>query len=154
MDTFSLAASVAAGCIGGVFFAFTAFVMPALNRLPAPAAIATMQSINVTALRAPLMLALFGTAAVSVLVAVLGIGAWSTPSGPWAVAGASAYLVGVIGVTAAGNVPLNNRLAGMDPDAADAGAGWTRFASPWTRLNSVRTVASLAAAVLFALAAR
>jgi len=154
MDTLLLAVSVAAGCVGGVFFAFSAFVMPALNRLPAPAATAAMQSINVTALRAPLMLALFGTAAVSVLAAVLGIGAWSTPSEPLAVAGAAAYLVGVIGVTAAGNVPLNNRLAGMDPDAADAVAGWTRFASPWTRLNSVRTVASLAAAVLFALAAR
>jgi len=154
MDTLALAASVAAGCVGGVFFAFTAFVMPALNRLPAAAAVVAMQSINVMAVRAPLMLALFGTAAVCVVAAVLGIGAWSTPSGPLLVVGAAAYLVGVIGVTGAGNVPLNNRLAVMEPGAADAAADWSRFTSPWTRLNSVRTVASLAAAVLFALAAR
>jgi uncharacterized membrane protein len=154
MDVLAIACSVASACVGGVFFAFTAFVMPALNRLPARAGIVAMQSINVTAVRAPLMVALFGTAALCVAAIVVGIGAWSTASGPLLALAGGVYLAGTIGVTAAGNVPLNNRLAETDPDAADAAGRWTRFASRWTRLNSVRTVASLAAAVLFALAAR
>jgi len=154
MEILALVACVASGCVGGVFFAFSAFVMPALNRLPAPAGIAAMQSINVTAVRPPLMVALFGTALLCVAAAVLGIGAWSSPSGPPLVLAAGAYLVGTVGVTVAGNVPLNNRLAAMQPDHADAAAQWSAFARPWTRLNTLRTVAALAAAVLFALAMR
>ena len=37
---------VAAGTVGGVFFAFSTFVMKALARLPHAQAIAAMQSIN------------------------------------------------------------------------------------------------------------
>lgn len=147
MDTLALAAAIATGAIGGVFFAFSSFVMPALNRLPAPAAVAAMQAVNVTAVRAPLMLALFGTAALAVVVAVLSPDALRA-------AGAAAYSLGVIGVTIAGNVPLNNRLAVLDAGSADAAAGWSGFSRPWTRLNTVRTLAALASAVLFGLAAR
>lgn len=146
MHSLALAATIAAGGIGGVFFAFSSFVMPALNRLPAPAAITAMQSINVTAVRAPLMLALFGTAALVVLVAVLSPDALR-------VTGAAVYLIGTIGVTVAGNVPLNNRLAALDPGTADAAAAWAGFSRPWTRLNTLRTLAALASAVLFGLAA-
>ena len=57
--------STALGCglIGGVFFAFSTFVMPALAKLPAPQGIAAMQSINVSAITPLFMLALFGTGA-------------------------------------------------------------------------------------------
>jgi len=155
MDTLALAASVAAGCVGGVFLAFVCIVMPALRRLPAPASIAAMQAINVAAVRPLFMIALFGTAALCVLLVVLGLGDWSSPRGPLLVLGGGVYLLGAIGVTIVGNVPLNNRLAAATPDtaSADAAAQWSRFVTPWARLNSVRTAASIAAAVLFALAA-
>ena len=47
----ALAAAVGAGVNGGVFFAFSSFVMPALQRLPDAQGIAAMQSVNVTAVR-------------------------------------------------------------------------------------------------------
>jgi uncharacterized membrane protein len=63
-DLITTVGVVGCGLIGGVFFAFSAFVMSGLNRLPPSRATAAMQSINVTAQHPPLMLALFGTAAV------------------------------------------------------------------------------------------
>ena len=44
--------AVGAACTGGVLFAFSSFVMPALRRLPPAQGVAAMQSINVTAVRA------------------------------------------------------------------------------------------------------
>ena len=46
------------GLIAGVFFAFSAFVMKALARLPAAQAIAAMQSINIVAVTPLFMTAL------------------------------------------------------------------------------------------------
>ena len=46
----TLLAALGSGLIGGVFFAFSAFVMKALARLRPDQGIAAMQSINVTVL--------------------------------------------------------------------------------------------------------
>ncbi|WP_298432567.1 DUF1772 domain-containing protein [uncultured Jannaschia sp.] len=46
-------------------------------------------------------------------------------------------------------MPLNERLAGMDMSGPDARDWWATVYGPrWTRLNTVRTVACLAAAWL------
>jgi len=50
------------GLVGGVFFAFSAFVMNALANLAPAQGIAAMQSINRSAIRPTFMIALFGTA--------------------------------------------------------------------------------------------
>ena len=57
---FALTLGTALGCgtIAGVFFAFSAFVMKALHRLPAVQGIAAMQSINVVAITPAFMAAL------------------------------------------------------------------------------------------------
>ena len=68
------------------------------------------------------------------------------------IAGAVSYLAGVVGVTGARNVPMNDRLAAIG--AADAGAAalWDEYLTRWTAWNHVRTVASLAAAVALTVA--
>lgn len=131
------AAAVGSALVGGVFFAFSGFVVPALARLGAGAA--AMQAVNRAAVRPPLMLALFGTAALCVLAPVL-----AGPS-PLLLTAAGLYLLGTLGVTVAANVPLNDRLA------ADAGT-WPDYRVRWTRWNTVRTVAALAASAVFAAA--
>jgi len=66
---------------------------------------------------------------------------------------AGLYLVGVFGVTAVFNVPLNNRLDGMEFASAAASDFWnTRYLPDWTFWNSVRTFASIAAASLYLVA--
>jgi uncharacterized membrane protein len=147
---FVLTLFAALGCamMAGVFFAFSSFVMPALRRLPTTQGIAAMQSINVLAVTPVFMTALFGTA-----VACAGLAAWATIS--WGeepsalvLAGGALYLVGTIGVTIACNVPLNNRLAKLHPQGAEAAVRWDLFVRRWSAWNHVRTVAALAAAAL------
>ncbi|HYI37827.1 MAG TPA: anthrone oxygenase family protein [Thermoleophilaceae bacterium] len=147
--------AVAVGCAlnGGVFFAFSSFVMAGLKRLPAPQGIAAMQSVNVTALTPLFMGALFGTA-----VAVLAVLVWSAVAADGsarvlAMAGGAVYLAGVIGVTAALNVPLNDRLAAASATDPASVRLWADYLSDWTMWNHVRTVAGIAAAGLLVAAA-
>lgn len=143
----TVAAAVGCGAVGGVFFAFSGFVMPALRRLPAAQGVAAMQSINVTALRPPLMLALFGTGAACFALIVVAITSWDEPFAPWLLVGGVVYLVGEIVVTRAYNVPLNDELAALD----DPGR-WPSWVAAWSAGNHVRTVAGLAAAAALSVA--
>jgi uncharacterized membrane protein len=64
----TLAAALGCALVGGIFFAFSNFVMKALFRIPTQSGIAAMQAINVTVLN-PLFFALFfGTAALCALL--------------------------------------------------------------------------------------
>ena len=67
--------------------------------------------------------------------------------------GAALYLVGVFGVTAAVNVPLNNRLEALDAASPEAALFWPGYVVRWTRWNHVRTVCALLASVLLTAAA-
>jgi uncharacterized membrane protein len=52
-------------------------------------------------------------------------------------------------VTAAGNVPLNNQLAAMDPAATQTLVFWKQsYMTRWVNLNSLRTVACMLASGL------
>ena len=57
--------------VGGVFFAFSSFVMKALARVPSSQGIAAMQSINVVVINPSFLGAFLGTALLSVGVVVL-----------------------------------------------------------------------------------
>jgi uncharacterized membrane protein len=137
------------GLIAGVFFAFSAFVMKALGRLPAPHGIAAMQSINVVAVTPLFMAALFGTAAACLALAVSTLFVWQERGARIVLLGSLLYLVGCVLVTIVFNVPRNDALARIDPASADAARAWTGYVSGWTAWNHVRTVAALAAAALF-----
>lgn len=149
-------AAVGAGLAGGVFFAFSAFVMLGLKRLPTEDGIKAMNAINVAAVRPPLMILLFGTAAVCAAVIVALIMAWGSPrlhlaeSGmALSLAGAVIYLLGAILVTMERNVPLNRALA-----AATESSGammWKIYLRDWVKWNHVRTVTCAIACVLLIL---
>jgi uncharacterized membrane protein len=150
----TLATALGCGLNAGVFFAFSAFVMPALNRLPAAQGIAAMQSINKLAVTPVFMAALFGTA-----VACLGLVAWAVISSGerpavLMISGGALYIVGTIGVTIACNVPLNEGLATLLPQGAGAAGRWDEYVARWTAWNHVRTVAALAAAAVLTAALR
>jgi uncharacterized membrane protein len=136
------------GLIGGVFFAFSAFVMKALGRLPAPQGIAAMQSINVVAVTPLFMTALFGTAAACLVLTVSTLLAWQERGARMVLLGSLLYLVGCVLVTIVFNVPRNEALARVDAASADGARMWAGYLSGWTAWNHVRTVAALAAAAL------
>ena len=147
-----VAGAVATGLAGGVLFAFSTFVMGGLRRLPAADGAAAMVAINRDALRPPLMLLLAASVLVPAAAAVVGL-VGGTPGAGWALAGAVVALVGILGVTAVGNVPLNERLdAAAARSAGRAAAAWGAFRPRWLAWNHVRTVAGAAATALLALA--
>lgn len=140
---------IGSGLLGGLFFAFSNFIMRALDRLPPAQAIAAMQAINITVLNPIFFLAFFGTGAISIALALLALFQWPNPAAPIMLAGALAYLIGAILVTLVFNVPLNNRLAKTRPAAEEPRSSWQAYAIAWTRWNHVRTVASLTATAAF-----
>ena len=136
------------GLIAGVFFAFSSFVMKALARLPAPQGIAAMQSINVVAVTPVFMTALFGTAAACLLLALSPWLLGQRPAAGYVIAGSCSYLLGTIVVTIVFNVPLNDKLALVNPASAEGAGLWTDYVRRWTAWNHLRTIAALLAAVL------
>ena len=137
--------------IAGVFFAFSSFIMKALARVPSHEGIAAMKSINVVVLNRSFLGVFIGTTAISLLVAVLAIMTWGAPSAPYFLAGVLLYVVGTFLVTGLGNVPLNDRLAAVAETDPTAVAVWEHYLDRWTRLNTIRTVAAAAAALMFTL---
>ena len=134
---------LAYAALDGVFLAFSDFIMRALTR--SPGGIEATQSINREVFRSVFMTLFLGMVPVSLLLA---LGARLTASEPMPFfLAAGLYLIGCFAVTAAGNVPLNGRLAGMDPATPGARDRWHDVYGPrWTRLNTVRTLACFAAA--------
>lgn len=142
-------AAVGCGLMAGSFYVFSAFVMRALRRLPAPAGIEAMQSINERAVTPTFMLGLFGTAVACAAAALLAITDWTGAASGSIVAAAASYLAGVLAMTAGYHVPRNNRLASMDPGSHDAKAYWARYVREWTRWNHLRALAASVALVGF-----
>jgi uncharacterized membrane protein len=144
--------SLAAGLVGGVFFAFSSFVMPALARIPAPQGIAAMQSINVQAVKAPFMLPFLGTTAACLVLAVAALLRWRHPGAAWQLAGALLYLGGSLVLTRAYHIPRNDALAALAADSAAAATYWQRYLTEWVRGNHLRAGACIAAAASMLLA--
>tara|TARA_B100000614_G_scaffold140930_1_gene125258 strand:- start:621 stop:1043 length:423 start_codon:yes stop_codon:yes gene_type:complete len=140
--------------MAGLFFIFSVCIMTAFARLPAEKGIAAMQSINVAIINPLFFAAFFGTAALSVVLAVLSIVQWNEGAAVFHFAGSVLYLVGIILVTMIFNVPLNQKLAAVAPDSAEGASLWARYLSVWTAWNHVRTLASIAAMAAFVLALR
>ncbi|WP_350347980.1 anthrone oxygenase family protein [Agromyces sp. G08B096] len=146
-----VASVVGSGVAGGVFFAFSGFVVQGLDLVPAAAAARAMRGINVTALRPPLMLELFGTALVAVAVAVLAFVAGSDAAW-WIAAAAVIYLVSVVVVTGGANVPRNTALAAAADDDASLARAWAAFRPGWLAWNHVRAGGASVSCALFAIA--
>ncbi|MBZ9966789.1 DUF1772 domain-containing protein [Mesorhizobium sp. BR1-1-2] len=147
-------AAIGSGVVGGVFFAFSNFVMPAMARLPASGGIAAMNSINVTVITPLFMTALFGTGLICLVLIAGAIIGWHQPGSVWLLAGAIIYLVGNPIVTMVFNVPLNDALAAVDPASSNGAAVWTTYLRDWVMWNHVRTVTAIAALASFWFAAR
>jgi uncharacterized membrane protein len=150
--TLTLAAALGCGLMAGALFAFSAFVMRALARLPAPQGVAAMQSINVQAVTVWFMTAFFGTALACLGLMVSTLRATDRPGAGYAIAGCALYLAGTFLVTVFFNVPRNNALAGVDPASADAARLWASYLRSWTAWNHVRTAAAFGAAASLILA--
>ncbi|MDO9434800.1 DUF1772 domain-containing protein [Hydrogenophaga sp.] len=141
-----LATCLGAALVGGVFFAFSSFVMKALSQLPAAMGVATMQRINVVVINPWFLGAFLGTALLAAACVVAAVWIRAEPRAPWVLAAGLCYLLGTFGLTMVLHVPRNQRLAQFDAASPQAAAHWPIYLHEWTRWNHVRTAAALVAA--------
>ncbi|MEU9211432.1 anthrone oxygenase family protein [Streptomyces sp. NPDC048415] len=140
------------GVMAGVFCAFSTFVMRGIAQLPPAQGVATMNAINVSAMRPPFMLVFLGSAGVCAVLAVVTFVLLPDDGAVELLLGSALYLFGSFGVTVVANVPRNDALMKMDPGTPEAAVCWVSYVREWTKWNHVRAVAAAAAAVSYTLA--
>ena len=136
--------------VGGVFLAFSDFIMRSLALTSGQGGAEAMQVINKEVFRWVFMALFLGLAIVSVVLIVLAVFAWSGSVAILMGMAGLVYLIGCFGVTAGFNVPMNEALADMDVSTSATLTYWSATYVPrWTIWNTVRTVAcALSAALL------
>lgn len=140
------AAAIGSAAAGGVFYAFSTFVMRGLDRTGPVDAVTAMRGMNAEAnANAPFLLFLLGSALLSLIVGVTAVAQIGRPGSWLLLAGAIFGVLGVL-VTMLFNVPLNNHLDQID--LADAAAEWQTYFTNWTAWNHVRTASGFISAVL------
>lgn len=139
--------AIGCGLLAGIYFAFSTFVLQALDRTGAGTGTAAMNAINVEIVRSAFMPLFLGTTATSAVLSLFALLRWNEPGSLVMLIGGVLYVFGMFGVTMAFNVPLNNSLARTD--SRDADALWRHYLDVWARWNHVRTLSSTAASALF-----
>ena len=125
--------------IGGVFSAFSEFIMSALLRLDASAGIGSMQQINRTVIRTQFVAGIILIAPLSIAFAIYG---WTMLDGTarlMLILAPIIYVPSVFLMTIFGNVPMNNMLEKLDRDTQASEPYWRHYGRVWTRLNHFRT---------------
>lgn len=147
-------ATTSVGLTAGVFFDWRVTVMPGLGHLPDAEFIDAFQALD-RAITNPLFIggAFMGGAAS--LVAATAAHRRERGRFRLLAAASAVYVLGVVFVTMAGNVPLNENLAEVSAataSGAELAAARSDFEAPWNRLHLVRTGAALCSLVLAGLA--
>ncbi|MEL6359478.1 MAG: anthrone oxygenase family protein [Pseudomonadota bacterium] len=138
---------------GGVFQAFSDFVMRGLLAAAPKSGIDAMQMINRTVMRSTFLAILLGLGPASIIFAMYSAAHAASDVRFWIFLATGIYLIGVLGVTMGFNVPMNNRLATLDASAFEAIGYWREYGRNWTRWNHVRTIGCVAASVSYLIAA-
>ena len=141
------------GLIAGIFFAFSNFVMQALERLIPSQGIEAMQHINVTVLNPWFLATFMGTAALCLILAISTYWSWGQAETFYILIGCMLYFIGTFLVTVLFNVPMNNSLKEMVTTSEEASKYWTNiYLNKWVFWNHVRTIAALLGAVFLIIA--
>ena len=149
-----IGAVILTGLSAGFFYAWSVSVIPGTKRIMDLTYLETMQSINRAILNPAFFLVFFGS------IALLSISSiYEFHSHKWAfgfiLASSIIYLIGTVGVTGLGNVPLNDQLdiLKIAEMGSEKVAEFRRFyESKWNRLHLIRTVFAVLSFVLAVLA--
>ncbi|MGW2636089.1 anthrone oxygenase family protein [Streptomyces sp. NPDC001348] len=143
---------LATGLVAGVFCGFSTFVMRGLSALPPAQGVAAMNAINVAAVAPAFMILFLGSAVLCAVIAVVTFVLWPDDGKVELLLGSALHLFGSFGLTVVANVPRNETLLRLEPGTAEAAAYWPTYIREWTFWNHLRTAASAAAALVYALA--
>lgn len=142
------------GLSSGLFYAWTVSVIPGTRKVTDIIYLEAMQSIN-RAILNPAFMVIFLGSLILLLVSIFqhnqnGVIFWIL------LAAMLLYLLGTFGVTALGNVPLNNELDVMslgELSIQQLSAFRNHYEQEWNRLHYIRTVSSVISFLLSLLAA-
>jgi uncharacterized membrane protein len=148
IDIFIGIGAISTGLMAGVYFAFSVFIMDALNALPEDKAITSMISINKVILRSGFMPVFFGS---SLLALILIFVSDNPLQATWLKSAGIIYLVGMLLCTLLFNVPLNERLE-QAKQPEQVRQVWCLYVVQWTRWNHVRSLSALLACVCYLIA--
>jgi len=138
------AAIMLTGLSAGLFYAWSVSVIPGTRKVLDFTYLQTMQSINREILNPAFFLIFFGSL---LLLVISTIQQFQSGKTFWILlVAALTYLIGTFGVTAFGNVPLNNsldvlQLSDLNPDQITKLR--LRYEIKWNRLHTIRTVFSV-----------
>lgn len=139
-------ATLAAGLLAGVFLLYSHTIMPGLGKTDDRTFVGAFQATDQAIMNPLFLLTFVGTPVGCVAAALLYLGEDDKAVLPWVLAAVALWAL-VFLVTGSANVPLNNAIkAAGDPDEIDVTAARAAFHEDrWSRLNLIRTVASVAA---------
>ncbi len=146
-------ATLAYAFVGGVFLAFSDFIMRSLARTGASQGTATMQSVNEEVFRWVFMALFLGMAGASLGLIGFAVVFLSGPAATVIGLAGGIYLIGCFAVTVVCNVPMNEALARMDPGSEATQVYWNEVYVPrWSFWNTVRTMACAMSSALLLVA--
>ncbi|MBX2804426.1 MAG: DUF1772 domain-containing protein [Hyphomicrobiales bacterium] len=135
--------------VGGVFLAFSDFIMRSLALTGDTGGVKTMQIINREVFRWVFMTLFIGMGVISLAIAGYSAIYLGGPAGALVALAGLVYLTGCFGVTIFFNVPMNEALARMDLAEDATREYWTSVYLPrWVFWNTVRTFACAVSASL------
>ena len=144
------------GLIAGLFYSYSCSVNLGLAKLSDLEYLKAMRSINKEILNPWFFLSFMGSFVVVPLTTWLYYQGNGPDASFYLLLGASIfYVVGVFGLTVAGNVPLNNSLDRLElgyGTEQEINAKRLAFEIPWNRFHFIRTLANAVAFAMVALA--
>ncbi len=133
----------------GFFFAWSVSVILGTKKVPDMTYLETMQSINREILNPVFFTVFFGSLFALILNAYFQF--QTKPVFWFALAAALVYAIGTFGITAFGNVPLNNALDQLDLTqlaSEEAHRFRTYYEESWNRLHNLRTTFGIVSFIL------
>lgn len=135
--------------VGGVFLAFSDFIMRSLANTGGVGGVEAMQAINREVFRWVFMTLFLGLVPVSLIIVGYAVSQSGGPVGILVALAGLIYLIGCFSVTLFFNVPMNEALAGMELSDSVTEDYWTQTYVPrWTFWNTVRTSACAVSSAL------
>nr|WP_070958737.1 anthrone oxygenase family protein [Hyphomonas sp. Mor2] len=144
---------ISSALVAGVLQSFSDFVMRGLQRAAPAGGIESMQQLNRTVYRSIFLTTFMLMVPVTIAFAIF---AWFNLQGlpqRLIIGAAIVYVPSVFVVTAAGNVPMNERLDKLDHTSREAAEYWRTYGRIWSMWNTIRTIGAIVTSGAYLLAA-
>lgn len=148
------ASIILTGLCAGLFYAWSVSVIPGTQRIDDLSYLKSMQSINREILNPAFFLVFFGSLIALVCTTYFTYSV-STKGFVFLLIATLTYLIGTIGVTGMGNVPLNNELEALnltELSTKDMAQFRQHYESRWNKLHTYRMLFSVLSFIMTLLA--